>query len=270
MKLVNHIFTTPFLLFITLAAAIISNAQSKPDDDDYLSPVRPTVSDSGKIQKKGVLQVEYGVDADFRASDYTNSQTTPLGIYLAVSNRLRLDAEIETVASQKMLNRETGIGDVSLGFKALLRTDPEKRLAVGFSYDAKLPAADEKKGLGSGRIDHTARLILDRTYGKNDFIANFGYLNVGREDSSRRASGAQLVLAYERELPKNFGAQFELIGNSVDEARPRGIYFLSALTYKIGKRFVLDFGARPGFGADAPKFNLFGGITVGAGNLFKK
>lgn len=255
------------LLFLLIAAAAVAAQQS---DDDYLSPVRPTISDSATIQKKGVLQIEYGVDSDFRAPDYRNRQITPLGVYFAASRRLRLDLEIDTVVSQKAFGRETGVGDVSLGFKTIVRDEPKKQLAVALAYDLKLPAANKDKNLGTGRVDHTVRLILDRADDKNDFIANFSYLNVGREDSDRRASGGQLVLAYERKLPKDFSVHFELIGNSVDEAQPRGIYTLAALTYKIGKRLVLDFGARPGFGRDAPKFNLFGGITIGAANLFKK
>lgn len=257
----------PIFLLILIFSAV---GCAQQDEDDYLSPVRPSVSDSAKVQKKGVLQVEYGVESDYRAPDYLNRQTAPLGIYYAVNKRLRLDFELDTFTSQKEFGRDTGIGDVALGFKTILRAEPEKRIAVGFAYDVKLPAADKNRDLGTGRVDHNARLIFDRKYGKNDFIANFGYLNVGREDSDRRASGGQFILAYERELPKNFGAQFEIIANSVDEAQPRGIYTLGALTYKISKRFILDFGVRPGFGRDAPKFNIFGGITVGAADFFKK
>lgn len=269
MKLCKYNFSFLFLVVFFSVAAGFANAQ-QDDEDEYLSPVRPTISDSGKIQKKGVLQIEYGIDTDFRAPDYLNRQTTPLGIYYAVNRRLRLDLEIETVTSQKLLGRETGIGDVTLGFKTLLRTDPDKHLAIGIAYDVKLPAANANKNLGTGRVDHDVRVIFDRAYGKNDFIANFAYLNIGRDDSFKRASGGQVVLAYERELPKKIGLQFELIGNSVNESPARGIYTLAALTYKIGKRFVFDFGVRPGFGKDAPKFNVFGGITIGAGNLLKK
>lgn len=256
------------LLFLLFFALTISAQQEA--DDDYLSPVRPTVSDSGKIQKKGVLQVEYGIDSDHHAPDYRNRQIAPLGIYYAVNKHLRLDFELDTFASQKALERETGIGDVNLGFKTIFLTEPEKRLAIGLTYDVKLPAADKDRSLGTGRIDHNIRMIFDRKYGKNDFIANFGYLNVGRDDSDKRASGGQLILAYERELPKNLGAQFEIIANSINEAQPRGIYTLGALTYKISKRFVLDFGVRPGIGHDAPKFNVFSGITIGSIDFLKK
>lgn len=261
---------------LTLAAAVLFLpliVAAQDGDEDYISPVRPTVSESASIQKKGVLQVEYGADFDFNAPDFRNRQTAPSGIYFAVNKRLRLDFEFETAASRenRMRMRETGIGDVNLGFKAIARDKPKERLAVAFSYSIKLPAASEEKDLGTGRIDHNLRAIFNRTYGKNDFVVNFSYLNVGRGGGSdRRDSGAQVVFTYERELPKRFGIIIETSGNTVDEQQPRGIYTLGALTYKINKRLRFDLGARPGFGRAAPNFNLFFGLSVGVADLYRK
>ena len=246
--------------------------QDADDDEDYLSPVRPTVSDSATIQKKGVLQIETGGDFDFDAPDYRNQQANPLGIYYAVNKKLRLDLELDTVVSQKDFSgrRETGVGDVQLGFKALLRDDPKKRLAVGIAYSVKLPAADEDKNLGTGKIDHNLRFILNRTFGKTDYVFNVAYLNVGREMSRRRDSGAQAVFTVERELPKNFGIFGEVYGNTIDENQPRGIYLNTGLFYKINKRLVFDIGARPGFGRDAPRIGVYAGLTVGVANLLSR
>ena len=234
--------------------------------------MRPTVSEGASVQKKGVLQIEYGGDFDFDAPDFRNEQVAPLGVYYAVNKRLRLDFEFETVTSQenRMEMRETGIGDVNLGFKAIARDEPKERLAVAFSYSVKLPTASEEKELGTGKVDHNLRLIFNRAYGKNDFTVNFSYLNVGREMSDRSDSGAQVVFTYERELPKRFGIIAETFGNTVDEEQPRGLYVLGALTYKINKRLRFDIGARPGFGRDAPKFNFFFGLSVGVADLYRK
>ncbi len=242
------------------------------DDEDYISPVRPTVSDSATIQKKGVLQIEYGGDFDFDAPDYRNRQSAPLGIYFAADTKLRLDLEIETVVSQRDFTgiRDTGIGDIQLGFKAIVRDKPKERLAVAFAYSIKLPVADEEKGLGTGKFDHNLRLILNRTFGKTDYVFNVSYLNVGREMSDRRGSGTQAVFTVERELSKKFGIFGEVFGNTVDENQPRGIYLNSGLTYKISKRLVFDIGARPGLGRAAPRIGVFGGLSVGVANLLKR
>jgi len=133
------------------------------------------------------------------------------------------------------------------------------------SYSIKLPTASEEKGLGTGRVDHNVRFILNRTFGDNDFTFNVSYLNVGRDDSDRRASGAQAVFSYERKLPREFSVILETWGNSVDERQPRGLYVLGAVTYKISKRVRVDGGLRPGIGREAPKINAFAGIAVGIG-----
>lgn len=258
------------LLLLTLVFCFAAFAQE--DDDEFIDSTRPTVSESATIQKKGVLQLEYGGDFDFRSPDFRNRQAAPLDLTFAATKRLRLDFSFDTVTSQKDLMgmRETGIGDVSLGFKAIARDKPKERLGIAFAYSIKLPAASEEKELGTGRVDHNLRLILNRMLGKNDFVFNASYLNVGRDDSDKRASGAQAVFAFERKLPKNFSLITEISGNSVDEEQPRGIYLLEALTYKINKRLRFDIGARPGFGRDAPKIGIFAGFTVGVADLYRK
>lgn len=257
-------FVTSFL-FVLLCISTVA-AQSD-EDDDYIVPVRPSVSESANIQKKGVLQIETGADFDFAAPDFRNSQTESLGFYYAATERLRLDFELETFASEKGLagERETGIGDLSLGFKTVLRGDPDKHLAAAFSYSVKLPTASAEKNLGTGKIDHNLRFILDRSIGKNDYTLNVSYLNVGREMTRNRDSGAQVILRYDRKLTKKLEIINEIFGNTVDEDQPRGIYLNEALTYKISKRLQLDVGARPGFGRDAPRIGIFAGIVLGIG-----
>lgn len=257
---------------ILLLPALAAAQQDDDDEEDYISPVRPTVSESATIQKKGVLQVETGGNFDFDSPDFRSEQAGQLGVYFAANKRLRLDFEFETVVSREnpMRMRESGIGDINLGFKAIARDKPKERLGIAFSYSVKLPSASEEKELGTGKVDHNLRLIFNRTYGKNDFVVNFSYLNVGREMSDKRDSGAQVVFTYERELTKKFGVVAETFGNTVDEQQARGIYLNGALTYKVSKRLRLDAGASPGFGRDAPKFNFFFGLSAGVANLYGK
>jgi hypothetical protein len=275
MKLENIKSNQFYKLFFTSAMILsfaLSAAAQDDEDEDYISPVRPSVSEDVMIQKKGVLQVEYGADFDFKAPDFRNRQTAPSGFYFAAAKNLRLDVEFQTVTSQKDRagQRETGIGDVNLGFKAIARDRPKERLGIAFAYLVKLPTADEERELGTGKVDHNLRLIFDRKIGKNDFIANFSYLNVVREMSDKRASGAQVILRYDRELSKKVNFINEFFGNTVDEEQPRGLYYLGAITYNANKRLQFDVGVRPGFGQDAPKFNFFFGLSVGAIGLYRK
>ncbi|MDQ3195044.1 MAG: transporter [Pseudomonadota bacterium] len=148
-------------------------------------------------------------------------------------------------------------------------SDPRERLAAAFSYSIKLPSASEDKMLGAGRVDHNLRFILDRTFDKTNYRINASYLNVGREDSDKRADGAQIILTVIQELPKNFGLIAEVYGQSVDEAQPRGVYALGALTYKINSRLHIDAGLRAGSGSAAPDIGVFTGLTIGVADFYR-
>lgn len=58
--------------------------------------------------------------------------------------------------------------------------------------------------------------------GETDMDLNVAYLNVGREDSRRRASEGQAALAFSREFENNFGFEGEVSGQSLDDVQPRG------------------------------------------------
>ncbi|MDQ3253968.1 MAG: transporter [Acidobacteriota bacterium] len=230
------------------------------------------MSESATIQRAGGLQLEYGIDANFRAGDYRSQQSTPLGLRFAVTNRLRLDLDLDAITSQtdETRVRATGVGDTTLGFKAIIRDQPKERLALAFAYAVTVPSASAEKNLGTGRVDHNLRFIFNRALGKTDYVVNFSYLNVGREDSDRRASGGQAILTVTRELPKEFGIIGEVYGQSVNESQSRGIYTLAALTYKANQRLQFDAGLRAGFGSDAPRLGIFAGLTVGIADLYRQ
>lgn len=256
---------------IWLPLVALSPCLAFAQEDDFIDATRPSVSESATIQRAGVLQIEPGIDSDFRAPDYRSQQSMPIAFRFAASDRLRLDLDVDALVSQLDLqgDRTTGMGDTALGFKAIAIDKPKERVALAFSYSIKLPTASEDKGLGSGRVDHNLRLILNRTFDKTDAVINASYLNIGRDDSDKRADGAQVIFTATRELPKNFGLIAELYGQSVDEAQPRGVYALGALTYKINRRLRVDAGVRRGWSSDAPDFGVFAGFTIGIADFYR-
>lgn len=167
-------------------------------------------------------------------------------------------------------NRETGVGDTRLGFQVVALKDTERHPALAFAYYIKLPSASEEKGLGTGRVDHKVMLLLSRKFGKTDMDVNVAYLNGGREDSDRRASGSQCAISFSYEFENKMGIEGELSGQSLDDVQPRGIFTLGALTYKVNKRFRLDGGVRFGLKPESPRVGVFAGVTVGVANFYKK
>lgn len=114
----------------TTADSRAAQSPAGDEDEDFIKPSRPTVANPAEIQKAGVLQIEYGYDADFRAADFRLSQSLPLDIRFAAHSRFLLEAEIETVKSERIDKNgalETGVGDVRLGFQAVTLKDTEKQ-----------------------------------------------------------------------------------------------------------------------------------------------
>ena len=248
--------------------------QGGGDDEDFIKPARPGVANPAEIQKPGVLQIEFGYDSNFRAPDFRFQQAAPLNIRFAASSRFLLEAEIETVKSERREQSdplETGVGDTRLGFQIVALKESERRPALAFAYHAKLPTASESKMLGTGRADHRVTALLSKKLGENtDLDLNVAYLNVGREDSSRRADGGLAAVSVSHEFENKFGFELELSGSSVDEPQSKGVYALGALTYQFNKRLRFDTGMRFGLSGEAPRAGFFAGLTVGAANLFKR
>jgi Putative MetA-pathway of phenol degradation len=265
------------LIFMIALAAVGVCAQSavagggNDDDDEYIQPVRPSIANPAEFQKPGVLQLDYGYDGNFRARDFRAQQAAPMTLRFAVSKRLLLSAAIDTVVSEtdEMKMRSAGVGDTRLGFQVVAREHTEKSPAVAFAYYVKLPSASQSKGLGTGRIDHSLVVLISQKAGKTDVDFNAAYLNVGREDSSRRASGGQAALSVSRQFENKLGYVAEIGGQSVDDVQPRGLYALGGLTYKVNRRLQLDGGLRFGLNPAAPRVGAFTGLTVGLGNLYR-
>jgi len=235
------------IAFLLLAVTISASAQSsQSDDEDFIKPARPSVANPAEIQKAGILQIEYGYDSNFRASDFRLQQSLPLNLRFAAHSRFLIEAEVETVQSLRMDKGgklENGVGDTRLGFQAVALKESGKHPALAFAYNVKLPTASESKMLGTGRYDHKLTALVSKKLGENtDLDINFAYLNVGRDDSERRADGGLAAVNISHEFENKFGFEAEISGNSLDDVQPQGVYALGALTYKVNKRLRFDTG----------------------------
>lgn len=263
-----------WLTAILLTFTSNANAQQSSDDEEekFIEPSRPNVANPAEFQKPGVLQVEYGYDANFRGEDFRWQQTAPLTVRFAAGKRLLFDFNIDTIISEKpeMEQRETGVGDMRVGVQVLALEDTERHPALAFAYYVKIPTASSEKELGTGRTDHKLVALLSKKVGETDVDFNVAYLNLGREENDRRASGGQAALSFTREFKNNFGLIGELAGQSEDDVLPRGIFALGAVTYKFNKRVQFDAGMRFGLNKEAPRVGVFAGFTVGVADFFKK
>lgn len=256
----------------SLPPGAVQPQSGKQEEEKFINPARPGVSNPAEFQKPGVLQIEYGYDGSFRASDLHTEQTAPLALRFALTTRLLFELDLDTVNSQtdETGTRMTGIGDTQIGVQVVALKDTEKHPALAFAYYTKLPTASTEKGLGTGRVDHKIIALLSRKFGETDMDFNAAYLIVGREGESGWVMGGQAALAFERNFENNFGVQGELSGQTKDDVQPIGLYALGALTYKVNRRLILDSGMRFGLTHDAPRVGVFVGMTVGVADFYRK
>jgi hypothetical protein len=246
--------------------AVSANRQQK---DSFIVPSRPTVSEPADIQRVGVLQLEFGLEAEFDAKEFRNQQTTPLELRFAALSRLLLSFLLETVKSQvdRTDGRMTGVGDAIVGLQgvAFKRTGYP---TFAFAYHSKLPTASKEKELGNGRVDHKAVLLISNQLGGLTLNINAAYLNVGRKDSGRRADGGLFSIALSHRFENHFGVFGELSGQSLEYTLPRGIYPLGGVTYRVNPRLRFDAGLRFGIGAEAPRVSVVAGFVFGIADLY--
>jgi hypothetical protein len=247
-------------------------AQASDEEEEFIEPGRPGVASPAEIQKAGVLQLEYGYDANFRAAEFRTQQSAPLSLRFAASQRLLLEASLDTVISEtdESGTRLTGVGDTRIGFQVVVLKDTERHPALGFAYYVKLPSASEEKGLGTGRFDHKFITLISKKLGSVDMDLNGAVLVVGREDASGWVTGGQGALSFSGEFENGFGLEGELSGQTKDDVQPKGLYALGAITYKVNRRFRLDGGMRFGLTEDSPRVGVFAGMTVGVADFYRK
>jgi hypothetical protein len=252
--------------------SVYAPAVQQSEEEDFIKPARPGVAAPAEIQKPGVLQLEFGYDANFRARDFRTQQTLPLALRFAAASRVLLEVDLDTLKSEtdRMGVRETGIGDTRVGVQIVALKDTEAHPALAFAYYAKLPSASAAKGLGTGRVDHKIILLLSKKFGETDVDFNGAYLIVGREMEAGWVTGGQAALSISREFENNLGFQAELSGQSKDDVLAPGVYALGALTYKANRRLIFDAGMRFGLSEDAPRVGVFAGMTVGVADFYHR
>ena len=252
------------------AAKVQAQDQSAPDEPDFIVPSRPTVSNPAEFQKPGVLQLELGYNANFKAPGVHLQQDMPLALRFAVSRRLLLEFDGDSPSSQTDAGaRTTGTGDSQLGIQVVLQHEKESRPGFSLAYYIKLPTADSAQGLGTGRVDHNFIALVSKKVGGTTLDFNATFLLSGRTTDSGHAASGQGALAASRNVTRRVGIQGEVSGYSRNDAQSGAMLALAAVTYQINRRLVLDSGLRFGLTREAPRCGLFAGLTLGIGDLYK-
>ncbi len=269
---------TIFTLLLPLAVGAQSHAagaggESHEGEAPFIKTSRVTITNPAEFQKAGVLQLEYGYDAYYRARNFRMEQASPLTLRFAATDRLLLALDFVTFISERHHEHdplETSFGDTRLGFQVVALKQTPERPALSFAYYVKLPTGSEEKELSTGRVDHRFVVLTGKKFGETSVDFNAALLRVGRSHESGWTNGGQAALAISRSVGRGFGVVGELAGQTRKDVQPSGLYALGLVNYHVSHRLSLDAGMRFGLNPEAPPVGIVFGMTVGLFDFYKK
>jgi hypothetical protein len=237
-----------------------------PAQDLNLSPTRPTVANSVKIQDKGVLQVETGYDA-FPQHNPGNQETVAASLYFVPVERLRLDFGWSAFSHQEGDDgTASGVGTIQVGGKIVLVNEEYSRAipGIGLQYEAELPTGSDRglQGFGQQII-----LLLNHHYGRNgivDVIVNGSLVQSDCQTRSGCRYGGQQSFALSYHLDKHTRLYAEIFGQNVSQSNaPPGTYAFGGFYHQFSDSFGLDGGMRFGLTNHSASIGSTIGVVFG-------
>ena len=266
---------TVLTFFLPLAVRAQSHAGGDGHEGEapLIKTSRVTITNPAEFQKAGMLQLEYGYDAYYRAEDFWMEQAGPLTLRFAATDRLLLALDVVTFISERHEEHdplETSFGDTRLGFQVVALKQTPERPALSFAYYVKLPTGSEEKELSTGRVDHRFVALIGKKFGETSVDFNVALLTVGRPHERGWTTGGQAALAVSRSLGNGFGVVAELAGQTHKDLQPKGLYALGLVNYHVSHQLSVDAGVRFGLTDEAPPVGIVVGMTVGLFDFYQK
>jgi len=247
-------------------------AQDQNDDSSLSRRKRARVSRPAEFQGAGALQIEYGYSGDFKAQAFKINQAGTITLLFNATSTLQLQVDHDTFTSQTDPTgyRATASGDTHLFAQFTALRDTPKHPALALTWFTKFPTASTAQRLGSGRYDHKLIAQVSKEFGEYDVDFNAAAVINGRPGLPGHQTGGQLALGFTRNYKSGLGLQAEIFGENIDTDEPRGTFALGAVSYQFSPRFAIDVGVRFGLNPAAPRFGVFGGVTFGVANLYRR
>ena len=243
-------------VFGALLALLLAPSAVAADDNDAVTPYRPSVSSPAQLPVAGQLELELG-GLHARSGDSRRS-SLPYQLKLAFNAEwgVLLGGEAQ-VWQYDGVDHARGVGDTSLVLKRAWTLDEAS--ALGMELGVKLATA--KDAIGSGKADTTVNTIYSRDFGSVHMDANLNATRLGAADpgTSRTQLGASA--SFSTPLTEQWGVTGEVSGTHRGGA-DNGVQVLAALAYSPTKRLTFDIGI-----ARAPRPSP-GGTSVFAGVVF--
>jgi hypothetical protein len=235
-----------------------SQSQNLSVDEIIAVPNRPTFSTTAETVQRGVLEMEYGMEA---ADGHQNiNGLIKFGIF----------KNLELRFANNPFERDAGVGglgDSGAGFK--YRVISQKGILPTFSilYTASFSTSTGTPGIGA--MGHGVDVLLSKDFGKHHFDFNEGVRLLGRPGIGGYDRNYFTAFDYAHPLPRKWGYAIEIAGFSrANGAMPASMVILLAATYNVKPRLILDTGVYTAVYGNYPRVTFFAGVTYSIADLY--
>lgn len=232
-------------------------------DEEAITPYRPSVSSPAQLPAPGQLEFELGGLAG--RSNGQRRDSLPYQFKLAFSPQWGVLLGGETFVSSRddAGNRARGFGDTNLVLKRAFLIDDAT--AFGLEFGAKIPTA--RNDIGSGSSDYTINGIFSRDLGKVHMDTNLNFTRLGLVDEGTGRTQTGLSASFSTPISERWGATAELSGTRRTGADSTS-QALMAASYSPSKRLTIDFGVLKGLNSASPNWSFFTGLVFPIAKLW--
>jgi len=255
------------------ASAATMTAQSPgvqaTSENDNLEPDRPDVTNGTHIVDVGLLQMEVGGVWN-RSGGGRRSAGTPVALRIGLAEWLEARISGDGFLSvTDAAGNQRGMGNVQLGAKLRLWSDPGGVPVLSILPTVNLPAASESKGLGSGQADFTIAILTGTDFLTRGHVdINYGVGRIGAGTGLSRFTQQLVSWSASAEVPGPVTPYLEGFWFSRQDPDGGQIAALdTGAIYVINQRLALDGGVQVGLTDAAPSLSAFGGMSIVLGNV---
>lgn len=250
------------LAWTGLATLILSTAAGAAEDDDAITPYRPSVSSPAQLPVAGQLEFELGGLQSRSVNARRGSLPYQFKLAFSPEWGVLVGGEAHVWAHDGDV-RSQGSGDTNIVLKRAWIVDGAS--VFGMEFGAKLPTA--RSDIGSGKVDYGLNTIYSRDLGPVHMDANLNATRLGLAGagSSRTQLGASA--SFSTSLSEQWGVTGEVSGTHRVGA-DNGVQLLTALTFSPTKHLTFDIGVARALRPTPASTLLFAGVVFPIGKLW--
>jgi hypothetical protein len=231
----------------------------------------PLITDDTGTQGRGKLQIEINSEYSFNKEKEEGITSRKKAYELSSTLSYGLTDKIDIVAGipyqwirvkedGNVAVDEDGLGDISL--EAKWRFFEKDDLSLGLKPGVTLPSGDDKKGLGTGRVNYSLFFIGSKETGPWAFHLNLGYVrNENRTDERTDIWHASLAGTFEAVKDLQFVANIGTEKNPDKGSGTDPAFVIGGLIYSLSENLDVDAGIKAGLNKPETGYAILAGIA---------